>query len=370
MQTFDIVRETKLEVTTRMRQVSSMFDVPIAEKSCFKLKAELDIPEEWEIGLIVGPSGCGKSILLNEVFGKPYHAKYTKHGVINDISKKSTVKEITEAFSSVGFNTIPAWLRPYSVLSNGEKFRVDMARAVLESKSDVIVIDEFTSVVDRQVAKIASHAVQKYVRKKSKKLVVASCHYDVIEWLQPDWIYEPATNNFRRRCLRRRPSINVEIQQVKISLWKYFSSFHYMTAELAKPAKCFALFVDDSPAAFTGILHFPHAKVKNIKRISRTVTHPDFQGLGLSFVLNDALGAAYKSRHFRLRNYPAHPSFIRSHARSESWRCVKRPGTYAKLNRRQKNSGRKIGSFGGRPNAVFEYVGPENSEIAKSLGMS
>jgi ABC-type ATPase with predicted acetyltransferase domain len=47
------------------------------------------------------------------------------------------------------------------------------------------VVDEFTSVVDRQVAQIGSHAVPKLVRREERKPMVATCHYDVLDSLQP-----------------------------------------------------------------------------------------------------------------------------------------------------------------------------------------
>jgi ABC-type ATPase with predicted acetyltransferase domain len=83
-------------------------------------------------------------------------------------------------------------MKPQAVLSNGERFRVDLARRLLELP-DPIVVDEFTSVVDRQVAKIGAHAVQKFVRKHNRRFVAATCHYDVVEWLQPDWIFSLRT---------------------------------------------------------------------------------------------------------------------------------------------------------------------------------
>src|SRR5439155_19760773 len=55
------------------------------------------------------------------------------------------------------------------------------------------IFDEFTSVVDRTVAQIGSAAVAKTIRRSGKQLVAASCHYDVIEWLQPDWIDRKST---------------------------------------------------------------------------------------------------------------------------------------------------------------------------------
>ena len=103
------------------------------------------------------------------------------------------MKEIEKMFYSVGFGSVPSWMKPYSVLSNGEKMRVDLARALLER--DFVVFDEFTSVVDRQVAQTASIAVSKAIRRTQKKFIAVTCHSDIIEWIQPDWIFD--TNEMR-----------------------------------------------------------------------------------------------------------------------------------------------------------------------------
>lgn len=267
--------------------------------------------------------------------------------------------DISEACAAVGFNTIPALLRPYRVLSNGERFRVDLARRLIES-GETIIMDEFTSIVDRQVAKIASHAVQKYVRKKKLHFIAASCHYDILDWLRPDWVLEPATMTFARRSLRRRPKLSIAISRVPHSTWELFAPFHYLTRSLHRSAKCFALFVGDRIAAFCGILYRPISRgrgKKNIYGISRVVCLPDWQGLGLAPLLNDTLGGAYKALGYRLRNYPAHPAFVRIHLKSPSWRLVKRPGIFKR--RTQSSATSTIrGAFGGRPCAVFEYIGP------------
>ena len=133
--------------------------------------------------------------------------------MIDDFSPALSVDAISQACMAVGFNTIPAWLRPYGVLSNGEKFRVDLARRLLEG-GDLIAVDEFTSVVDRQVAKIGSHAVQKWARGKGRQFVAATCHYDLEDWLQPDWVLEPATMTFRWRSVQRRPELACTIARV------------------------------------------------------------------------------------------------------------------------------------------------------------
>lgn len=76
----------------------------------------------------------------------------------------------------------------YNVLSNGEKMRVDLARALLEK--DKVCFDEFTSVVDRNVAQTACIAINKAIKRTNKQFIAISCHYDIIDWLQPDWIFD------------------------------------------------------------------------------------------------------------------------------------------------------------------------------------
>lgn len=120
--------------------------------------------------------------------------EYKNKSVIDDMPKNKSVEDISRAFYSVGFGSVPSWLKPYSVLSNGEKMRVDIARSILEK--DFIVFDEFTSVVDRQVAKVASMAVSKAIRKQDKKFIAVTCHYDVIDYLEPDWIFNTDTMTF------------------------------------------------------------------------------------------------------------------------------------------------------------------------------
>lgn len=268
---------------------------------------------------------------------------------------------ISAICQAVGFNTIPAWLRPFAVLSNGEKFRVELARRMLEAGDEVIVVDEFTSVVDRQVAQIGSHAVQKYVRAHHKRFVAASCHYDIVDWLQPDWVLEPSTMRFQWRSLQRRPSLDCELARVKYETWQLFAPFHYLTADLNRSANCFALLVNGRATAFAGVLHRPHPKVRDVVGVSRLVTLPDFQGLGLAFALVDRLGAAYKATGKRLNTYPAHPALIRGFDKSKVWALMKKPGTFSN-SKTGPNSGRQ-GVFGGRPCAVFQYAGPPHPDV-------
>lgn len=284
--------------------------------------------------------------------------KWAAASVIDDFDKSLSIADISSVCQSVGFNTIPAWMRPFRVLSNGEKFRVEMARRLLELPSPIFV-DEFTSVVDRQVAQIGAHAIQKYVRKNGQQFVAASCHYDIVDWLQPDWIFEPSTMTLTRRLLRRRPELQIEIARIPYAAWSIFAPFHYLTADLHRAARCFGLFCNGRIASFAGVMHRPHPKVNDIQGVSRLVTLPDWQGLGLAMVLVDKLGEAYKAIGRRLHTYPAHPSLIRSFDHSPAWKMEKKPGQIVKF-----TGAKGIGWTAGednkatsRPCAVFSYQG-------------
>lgn len=363
----DIVVESKVSNSSRVRQLESMFDVPQVEVSRLEWHYDVPLPAEWNVGLIVGPSGSGKTLAARTIFGEHFCAplKWGKASVIDDFDPGQSMQDISAVCQAVGFNTIPAWMRPFGVLSNGEQFRVELARRILETPPP-IVVDEFTSVVDRQVAQIGAHAVQKFVRRAGTQFVAVSCHYDIIDWLQPDWILEPAAGKFSPRgSLRRRPELPIEIARVDYSAWKFFAPFHYLTADLNHAAACFCLFVDDRPASFGAMLHRPISRDKHAQHIwglSRLVTLPDWQGLGLAMVLSDALGSAYKARGERMHTYPAHPALIRSYDHSPKWGMVKKPGTFS-----ARGGETGIGWKGSRPCAVFQYAGPADEAAMKSL---
>jgi ABC-type ATPase with predicted acetyltransferase domain len=189
MPTFNIVKEnTANKNSFRVQSVIGMFDLP-SEHLKETFTGSIDFEEkDWSVGIIYGASGSGKSTIAKELFGNDIFTDTQHNGesVIDEMPKNKTVKDITKAFCSCGFSSPPSWLKPYSVLSNGEKMRVDLAKAILSEK-ELVVFDEFTSVVNREVARVGSYAIQKAIRKTNKKFIAVSCHDDVIEWLEPDW---------------------------------------------------------------------------------------------------------------------------------------------------------------------------------------
>ena len=355
MPAIDVVVESGFQLSTRARQVCGMFDCPPEEKQRLEWKAEFPIEDrDWSVGLIVGPSGSGKTTIARHLWPNEISKSFewTDRSVIDDLP--GDIETTSRCLNSVGFSTVPAWLRPYHVLSNGEKFRVDIARRILED-DETIVVDEFTSVVDRRVAKIASHAVQKSIRRGKKKFVAVSCHEDVIDWLQPDWIFSPDEKSFSWRSVQPRPQARVEVARIPIEAWNLFAPFHYLSADLNLAAQCFGLWYEGTLASFIGVIHRPNRYFKNIKAASRLVTLPDFQGLGLAFHLSETIGSAYSATGFRFRNYPAHPFFVRSYNR-KNWRLLRKPG---KVHTQSIQSllAKKGASNTSRPCATLEYIG-------------
>lgn len=350
--------------------VERMFDVPVSNKSTVVIKNNIQLPEKWNIGLLYGGSGSGKSTLLKE-FGKIKQHKWNNNIPMISNFTECTPQEASEVLCSVGFGTIPAWLRPYSALSNGEQFRADLAKSLI-GNDKIILIDEFTSVVDRNVAKSACNSVQKYIRKHNKKIVLASCHSDIIEWLNPDWSYNPIegeTQYITERSLRR-PPIELEIFRCKYEAWDLFKHHHYLSAGLNKSAKCYLATWGGVPVAFSAILSFPHPVVKGGWRESRTVVLPDYQGLGIGVKLSDYMASivtanvnkdGIKNRFF---SKTAHPAMIAYRLKNNHmWKQT----THS---RKARNDHPSMNSRGWlvseRMCYAFEYIGPKASiKIAK-----
>lgn len=191
---FDIVKKSNIKKTYRVARIMGDYDVK-TEHANEHFVGEINVPDDWHIGVIVGGSGTGKTTIAKELFGDKLinGFEWSAASVVDDMPEQCSMDEIERMFYAVGFGSVPSWLKPFNVLSNGEKMRVELARALLER--DFVVFDEFTSVVDRTVAATASVAINKAVHRAGKRFVAVTCHYDVLEWLQPDWVFD--TNDMK-----------------------------------------------------------------------------------------------------------------------------------------------------------------------------
>ena len=362
-----IMRQCDIKRTARVMQAEGLFDVPEKSKEVRTWDVELPLQEkDWHIGLIVGPSGCGKSVIASEMFKESIVEDFEwseGQSVIDAFPSDMGIKDITGLLSSVGFSSPPAWLKPFHVLSNGERFRVNIAR-VLAEKRDLAVVDEFTSVVDRTVAQIGSAAVAKTIRKRGQRFIAVTCHYDVEEWLQPDWVYCPVGNSFEWRFLQQRPEIKLDILRVHYSAWNYFKDTHYLTGNIHRAARCYMALWDNRPVAFAGFMAFPHVHVKNAYRGHRLVCLPDFQGVGIGSTMSQFSGMLCRGAGKRFYIRSSHPAEKRHVVSDKNWRVVNQPkaGTKTAMGRgienRRKHRVATVNKRIYRPVLSAEYVGP------------
>lgn len=355
-----VVVETPIESSARVLQLRGLFDLPVEKTS--RLEWNVDLPLEqrdWNLGLVVGPSGCGKSTLARELWPEQLAHGFdwpVDRSVVDGFPGEMGIKDVADLLSAVGFSSPPSWLRPFHCLSNGEQFRVTIARTLAEQR-ELAVIDEFTSVVDRTVAQIGSAAVAKTVRRRGQRLVAVTCHEDVEAWLTPDWTFRPATGEFTWGCLQRRPAIGLQVGRVPAQAWQLFRHHHYLDAKLNPSAVCFGAFYEGRLIAFNAWL--PAIGHKGVRRASRIVCLPDFQGVGIGNALTNHCATMWRGLDQRALVTAAHPALIQACNRSSVWALTRAP-------KRSPKEGRtgKIKSVAGsqghatrRLVASFEYVG-------------
>jgi GNAT superfamily N-acetyltransferase len=351
-----ITVESPLVESPRIAQICGMFDLATHKTSRLQWTVSLPLDERpWNIGLITGPSGCGKSTIARRFWPDHLHRQFSwpkDAALLDGFPAALSIKDITTLLSAVGFSSPPAWLRPFHVLSTGQQFRVELARLLAESP-DLAVMDEYSSVVDRTVAQIGSAALAKTIRQRGQRFIAVTCHEDIEEWLNPDWVYRPAENAFTWRCLRRRPTLSLALVRCAASAWRLFAAHHYLSAALNLSAVCFLASWNEQPVAFSAWLPFVGAGPP-ARREHRTVTLPDYQGVGIGNILSATIASMWRALGYRAISTTTHPAMIRARHQSPHWRMRRPPSLAIGCERRLK----KLKHATTRLTAGFEYIGP------------
>lgn len=358
----------------RAARVKSLFNVDTGGN--FDLVADLPVDDkDWRIGLVVGPSGSGKTSIGKRFFGKDkiYEPDDWPHDkpIIDAIAPEDDFDKVTGALSAVGLGTVPTWLRPYPVLSNGEKFRANLARLICETPKQVVV-DEFTSVVDRQIAKFGALAFQKAWKRSGGQCVLLSCHYDIIDWVEPDWVFDTATGKYSGRGLWRRPRFTLKIWQTDWRYWPAFEPHHYLKMPRMIAAFCYVGTVDGERVAHLAVSTTPGLREA---RACRLVVMPEWQGAGVGMRFLNAIcqmwleGENHYNKPMTSLFHTSHPGLAAALRRDPKWRQTsanlyggnKKPIRYeagSKGGRSKKENSMGSG-YGGHFRAVqgFRYVG-------------
>ena len=318
------------------KQISYDFDIDFDGVSAFVPPKKYEHPSEFGIGLIVGTSGGGKTTLLNK-YGSVQ--EYDYDNTLSIASNFETYDEAKKAFFGVGLNSIPVWLKPYRVLSNGEKYRATLAKML----KDGAVFDEFTSIVDRPTAKSMASSIGEYIRREDfKNVVFASPHKDIIEWLQPDWVYDLDTNEITlKENLRSRPPIRIDFKFNEKHLWGLFSKHHYISATLNKSANVFTAYWEGVLVGIVAVLTLPSGTLKNAYRGHRTVVFPEYQGFGIGKTISDSIGQLYVDNDRRFFAKTAHPKMGEHRQKSVCWK----PTSKNRVKRKQKEATQAKGKW-------------------------
>jgi GNAT superfamily N-acetyltransferase len=368
-----ITVELAVLATPRVAQLRGLFDLPAEATSRLEWTVRLPLEERpWHIGLITGPSGCGKSTIARhlwpaELARSSNLAWPVGHALVDGFPAGMSIKDVAGLLSAVGFSSPPVWLRPFAVLSTGQQFRATLARLLAEALVDpgrpLIVLDEYTSVIDRTVARIGSAALARALRGRGLRFVAVSCHDDVIDWLQPDWVYRPSIalagpedrlgDAFTWRSLRRRPPITLAVRRCGPEAWRLFSHHHYLSHGLVRSAACFLACWEGKPVAFSAWLPFVGAGPP-ARREHRTVTLPDYQGVGIGHALSTLLASMWRGLGHRATSTTTHPALIQSRLRSPFWVIRRAPSLAAGRSERLP----RLRHATTRLTAGFEYTGP------------
>lgn len=365
----------------RAARVKSLFNCE--DGHSFNLDADLPIEDQdWNIGVVVGPSGSGKTSIGRRVFGDAdaiWEPSWpSDKPIVDAIAPDGDFNAVTGALAAVGLGSVPAWLRPYSVLSRGEQFRADMAKLVSEAP-DVAVVDEFTSVVDRQIAQIGSLAFAKAWRRTGGQVVLLTPHYDVLPWLQPDWVFDTSTGQCSWGSVHPRPTFELEIYQTDWRHWgPTFEKHHYLKLPRMIGAKVYVGVVNGEPVSHLAVATSSVGKGGVEARACRLVVCPEWQGagVGMRFLNQVCQWQLEGSDHGRIPGrclttmfHTSHPGLAMVLRRSKLWRQVsaklhgvnkRRSASTMKKSRRRAGNHDAIGSgYGGHFRAVqgFRYVG-------------
>ena len=291
----------------------------------FSLDADLPIDDHgWQIGVVVGPSGSGKTSIGRQLGALYAPAWPADAPIIDAIAPGGDVNAAFGALSAVGLGSVPAWLRPFHLLSNGEQFRANLARLVCDAPG-FAVVDEFSSVVDRQIARIGAGAFSKAWRRTGGRVVLLSCHYDILDWLQPDWVFDTGSGAFERGSLRRRPPLEMCIHQTDWRHWPAFEAHHYLKLPKMIAATNYVATIDDQLVAHVAVSTRPGLVEA---RACRLVVMPEWQGAGVGLRFLNAVCQAWLEgqnryqRPLRTLFHTSHPGLAAALRRDRNWTQV------------------------------------------------
>jgi ABC-type lipoprotein export system ATPase subunit len=357
MKKIELINSTENNEYTRY--VCDVFDIQDVSKTkeVIAYDAESIFSTKWNIGVIYGGSGSGKTTILKDL-GLVDDVLIDKNKPLISIFDWLNPKDASSLLMSVGLSSVPVWLRPLKLLSNGERYRAELAYRIGKAKNgEMILIDEYTSVVDRNVAKAMSYSLQKYIRKTNKQIILSSCHSDIMDWLMPDWTCSPQNGGALERgdYLRQgKPKIELQVSRTESDTWNLFKKHHYLTEERNKGFGHLIFEWKNNPVGILIYKNQPSQNVKNGFGISRVVVSPDYQGLGIGSKICEFFGGIIKDINGRCFIKTIHPALGEYFNKSKNWRGTSKNG---KLRKDINGSDKRYRNLLARKSYCHEYIG-------------
>jgi energy-coupling factor transporter ATP-binding protein EcfA2 len=371
----NIELKTKILNDKYTEYVYEAFDIQNREETSVSIPMNLGEAKnfDWNIGVILGGSGSGKTTIIKKM-GDIKKVNFDSEKPLISNFDWLEPKDATLVLTSMGLSSVPTWLRPFHTLSNGEQYRATLAYLVASAKDgEVILVDEYTSVVDRDVAKAMSFALQKYIRRENKRIIVASCHYDILEWLMPDWTCSPQKGGALERgdYLRQgRPQITLQVSRVEAETWDFFKKHHYLTEDVNNSCKFLLFEWNDKPVAINAVITQPSGHFKNGVRESRIVVFPDYQGLGIGYKISEFTAAIYKQSRYRYFTKTVHPALGKYRNKNiKMWKATDKNGRNYTDKHINKNEMKGMTNWNvlSRTSYCHEYIGESISGYEELL---
>lgn len=129
-----------------------------------------------------------------------------------------------------------------------------------------------------------------------------------------------------------------------------------MNSKINGAAHCYIAYIENNPAAFFAVLHFPHPHVRNFKKGHRLVVLPDYQGLGIGHRLSSHVAQMYLNQHYRFIITSSTKALFYQRKRDPRWMITRegRVGNVGPKGELRKTSSNKL-------TYSYEFIG-ENTD--------
>lgn len=267
---------------------------------------------DGDVIYITGESGGGKSTLL-KAFKRLYEPKCIDLADIqpnqDEVLVDGVGDDINDALyilNNVGLGEAWLFIRRYGELSDGQKLRYRLAKAIYFARKmglKALLSDEFCSMLDRITAKVVAYLTQKLARRYGLTLIVATAHEDLFEDLNPDifivkpFLKPPIVKRFKYEPKECSLMKDIHIESGTFKDYEALEVYHYKGHRPAFPKKVFKAVYRDK---LVGVIVYTNsylnirgrnivfgspltkmAQKGEILRIARVVVDPRFRGIGL-----------------------------------------------------------------------------------------